>query len=1123
MGSFGIARNGGLCAIVTGGSASSGADCSRFYYGVPIREVAWDNSQIGLIACKSGIGNRWVLRHFCFWGVSEDVYAQISGYLTGVAIGNGGTFSFNGSTYLNSNNASNPLENGDAWTSSLSSGVGGSVLFHNYDSSHSYLISSDKYTDVSPNHLGGEACEYIANPDTHYRVKRWLMNGTQVFGSIKKATITLPSSSASIHVEFEQYEYSATVKASGGGEVAGAFSGYKEVGSSFGKLTAYTNDAENYRFAGWYVGYGDNLDASACTTLVTTDETFSPVMGESDVTYVAKFVSRKTKLSVSSTDGGVFDLFVNGGTVARDASSYVNEDARDGWVARLVAKAAARYYFSHWLAPLGETTTQSLYNADTSIALVAREENAFIANFSEKTVVSIGVSIEGIGRVSFSGDLSAGGSFTDGFTTSDTYIETDYLFKAEESNRLWGFVRWEYLVGSDWVSVGDGSGIGWISQVDGERLVVNVRAAQASGTHQLRAVFAKKATYTISAPEVIGENPITGALASGADSGCSVSDLPAPDEVVDGQPRWLEGTSVSLTASAGAKWVAEWIDVTLDEAETKRFEGGSASFVLTGNVLSIQVVFSAKRYRVQVGADKASALVGEGTFSYVNEKNEEVVGATDAEVYVDTRITLSAEAKAAYSSDRVAFCDWWLNGSRTELGASDSVVVAYGCVFEARFKSRHVFAIDGSRVENDARVWFGRVALSYEESGLATTGALPFVDGSGVEQHELGAWLICGSTYSLEAIALKVGQVQGYFTGWFEVNESGVSTRVEGWGAKVDGVVADVPKRLRAVFDDQEVWPILRLRNPSDGLFCSFSVSGVRPERTQTIKGEDGSDIVRTLVNANDYFCDAFSVIQVRLELFDTMARFKRWKRLSFGSVSAPGSVVEDEAYSETKDLSVFMSGDTHLVPVFWTGAPMVARAFLGDGVEATAGDVSIDGEALSEKSETEKSFAEGDEATFVASPRNGYRFDGWYHEAGCVTLLSLDARYVVTMDVSRTVYAKFVQDRDAIWTFGSGETTKTLHWRSRRVSVAQPVSWTCAQVDVEGSYDGVELVLGYGSSPELPLREDRYRVVDGNSRRLMVSGRPEKFLEVEVVSSEPVNFVAVSTSVSGLLGGGSE
>ena len=323
------------------------------------------------------------------------------------------------------------------------------------------------------------------------------------------------------------------------------------------------------------------------------------------------------------------------------------------------------------------------------------------------------------------------------------------------------------------------------------------------------------------------------------------------------------------------------------------------------------------------------------------------------------------------------------------------------------------------------------------------------------------------------------------------------------------------------MFDDQEVWPILRLRNPADGLFCSFSVSGVRPELTQTTKGEDGTDVVRTLTNPNDYFCDAFSVVQVRLEQFDAMARFKRWKRLSFGSVSEPGSVVEDEAYAETKDLSVFMGGDTHLVPVFWTGAPMVARAFLGDGVEETFGEVSIDGEALSEESERVKSFAEGDEATFVASPRNGYRFAGWYGEAGCVTLLSLEARYVVVMDVSRTVYAKFVQDRNAIWTFGTGEAMKMMHWRSRRVSVAQPVSWTCAQVDVEGAYDGVELVVAHGSSPELPLREERYRVADGNSRRLVVSGRPEKLFEVEVVSSEPVNFVAVSTSVSGLAGGG--
>ena len=1088
---YGVATNGsGIFVILTAGAV--GNDCNRVAYAnMAIIVIPWNDTSSGWISAKVGVGNRWILRNFNMWGVRADTFLQADGYITSLRVGNGNTIrvynsygSSSSAIYTDGRNAPHALTSGNAYTSSLNYTAGGTVVFHNYDSTHSYNIQKDAFNASGALHVGGEVVQFIATPDAHYRVKRWLRNGDEVAGAgVNTVDITLPSAAANITCEFEVYEWRVTVKTDGSG--AGHITPdkynqtYVENGKLLDKVTATVDDPENYRFVGWYKGYGNNLSPEACTELVTTDAAVQFTAEDEDLTFVAKFASRRTTLKIGvNGQGGTFDATVNGQVVATGATTYENTDARDGWLAILTAHPAERYYFSHWNVPQGVTQDDNIYNATTSVTLQPREENVCTAVFEEKTVVAMNLSVSGgVGQGSFSGDLSAGGVFTDtqGLTTTDTYVETEYAFVATETNKLYGFQKWQYQIGTEWFDVVSEALPGWIRQVDGAKLVVYIKGGT-NGPLGLRAVFYKKTTYTIGEPTIAGDHPINKNAASG-DAGNSVSDLPPPDETVGNVKRWLE-QDIQLNATAGNKWEVVEIQVVFQNSGQQTFEGSSASFRLTENITAIRVIYKAKQYAVSVATAAGSEAVAsaEGNTPTVYFEYHPITDptgweqATSAEVYVDTPITLHAAPLATFA-DTVRFQQWALNGVGLPYTANQSDVLITGTrAFEVTFEAKHTFDIIGSVVDTGATIWFGEVTVSYMTGGTRTNATLP--DAKGVSALE--AWLTCGSTFDLEATPKTTTGTTthtGFFSGWSE-NIGGMWQAIAGWGTSVEAVTVGEPRTLRATFSDQEVWPILRLRNPEGGLYCAFTVSGARQERAQKIKTTGGGEEIVTLTDPNDYFCDPFSIVQVRMELYDDSTRFLRWQELDFGT--------------------------------------------------ETFGDVSLEGDFIEQVNDRQGTFMQDDTATFVASPRNGYRFAGWYATAaGEGEPVSTEARFAVTMSATRVYYARFTQDRNAIYTFGTGTANKTLHWRSRRVTTAVPVSFSTAQVDVEGTYDDVRLTVYHSSSPEVPYEEHTYTVKDGNSRRIKLGERAEKCFEFEVETSHPVNFMGVGTSVNALLSGG--
>ena len=1130
----------------------------------------------GALCAAYGVGNRSVNCHFAFfaYGLTQEEIKKVdpnynypyavnkricqttvcagSDYLITATIRE----AYLGRDFWPSHHITNPftlIEN--VYTSSLSCSEAsgredaGTVLFYlpsfsNWPSVPRGRVDVEKYNDVSPNHVGGESCRYVAKPNENFRVKRWSLNGTQLYGSANEVNISLPSASATIHCEFEQYKFPVTVTRNVEDAVGRIYrtnenneiqsdgtitSSYHEDKEVVGIFTAKVVDEANYRFAGWYKRYADNASPDTCNILVQSGEVLTLVAEDQAVTYCAKFVSRKTTLkvdvaSVKENGVGTFDITVNDKTISGQ-TEYNNEDARDGWRVVLTAKPYNDYsYFDHWLIPFGNAATQDVYEPTLSMDLLAREANAFTAYFSGKTKKTIGVEIVGKGEVSY--DSFDGKGNTSEAAEFDVYEESEVVFTATKSDKLYAFDYWEYAIGSTWAKLTNEAKPTWVRSVnEDEDQVVIFFPNTWTTTSNLRAVFKKLNTFTISKPVIKGEHPLTGSKADAPDSGCKVSELPeADDKGDDNKPLWLEGTTFELTVTQGAKWQIESIEIVYKD-DTIKYEDGetSVSVEVTGDIKEINVVFSARRYEITPKVDAKSAPFGVAKLTYHDEDKESVTTAKTARVYVDDEITLSAETNVEDYGNAVEFHDWMQNDIETTFPSKQTLKVTGSSTFTARFATRQTFILDATITDNSKDYQLGDIKVSYQKDGYVSTLNIPTEKGATTE----AICLLCGSTMTLEAEARDFkaesgASYTGYFNGWFNVNDSSEETgQISGWGERVESVEVGEPRQIKAKFLKENRWPILSLRNPPDTQYTAFAVAGARTDRVQQVTDTE----TVTLTNENDYFCDPFSVVQIRLDKYNSNDRFSKWVTFT-KTVGEDGKEVltpSNETYSTDQDLSVFMTGNLSLMPIFYTGNPIEAEATLANGVDESWGSVSLDGEPIEKMSDSKATFMQGDTVYFVANPRNGYRFSGWSSSADGATVVNTEARFKVTMDVTRKYYAIFKKDTNAIFTFGTSAEVKRLTWHSKRVEVNSPVSFSVAKVDAEGYDEALkspQLTVFKASSPDVPKRGKTYQIKDSNTRRLALDGRNEKAFEFEVSSVAPINKVQIATSVTGLMGG---
>lgn len=117
-------------------------------------------------------------------------------------------------------------------------------------------------------------------------------------------------------------------------------------------------------------------------------------------------------------------------------------------------------------------------------------------------------------------------------------------------------------------------------------------------------------------------------------------------------------------------------------------------------------------------------------------------------------------------------------------------------------------------------------------------------------------------------------------------------------------------------------------------------------------------------------------------------------------------------------------------------------------------------------------------------------------------------------------IVPEFEEEKFSFYSFDNGEENKVLEWRSKRFQNDPPFNMTSSQIYAD-DYP-VELIVDMSSSPDKPIDKKQrasINLTNQNSRRLPMR-RPEKFIEVEVKSNNPITDIKLSSSMGGLLNG---
>jgi uncharacterized repeat protein (TIGR02543 family) len=164
-------------------------------------------------------------------------------------------------------------------------------------------------------------------------------------------------------------------------------------------------------------------------------------------------------------------------------------------------------------------------------------------------------------------------------------------------------------------------------------------------------------------------------------------------------------------------------------------------------------------------------------------------------------------------------------------------------------------------------------------------------------------------------------------------------------------------------------------------------------------------------------------------------------------------------------------------------------------------------------------SYVQGSTAVFTAIVANGYVFSGWYSDLAGTTLVSAALSYSLTVAAPVTLYAKFAPDTDAVYKWGAGDANKMIEWRSKRYVASRPFNPSSARV-YASAYPVQALNVFMCSSPDSPAATPTVAVIPKRQDGFRLPmARPEKYLEIEVQSSEEVSEIAVSTAMGGLAG----
>jgi hypothetical protein len=159
-----------------------------------------------------------------------------------------------------------------------------------------------------------------------------------------------------------------------------------------------------------------------------------------------------------------------------------------------------------------------------------------------------------------------------------------------------------------------------------------------------------------------------------------------------------------------------------------------------------------------------------------------------------------------------------------------------------------------------------------------------------------------------------------------------------------------------------------------------------------------------------------------------------------------------------------------------------------------------------------------GEVVAITARPKNGYRFVGWYINVnGIGTPYYASADVAMKVTTNRTLFAKFIQDPNAVYEWEGSNENKMMSWRSKTYESTKPFNPSSCRADTTG-YPlwslSVDMFSAPNTKPTAIARLTNIRSQD--SRRLPIR-RMERFMQISLENNDEFDAIVVSTSTMGL------
>jgi hypothetical protein len=929
--------------------------------------------------------------------------------------------------------------------------------------------------------LAGAAVAVSASPSAHYRFIQWSDGNASASRSVTA------TGDISLSASFEQSEW--TMKAATESTAKGtvALTGWSS-GAYFapGALkTATATPKAGYRFTGWFRNGAAAPDyTSASAQLKSYAE---------DTTYTARFAGTARTVTAAATPAaaGSVSLYVNGAPRSSPAACQEGD--------AVVAEFAEAYngVFSGW-------TVNGVYaGAARPLALALGQESAetvaVVAVASVKPARTLTVTVENgdKGSIALRRGATAVGSWSGGMASFSVtvYDGVAYTLSAAATNpALDMFARWS-VAGA----------------------VVSDQAEWSFTPYADTAVtarFSERPSYTLSARASSGGAYVPGNAAEAA--GCGASVATAPDFA--GPDRWLAGNVRVLAAPANGWRVAGW-----QIANTDGGSGGTSSSGTHDTELVFALAFNAavtfvfERFPSTVGAMLDFAPE---SGSYAARVTNTATGESGPQVSARFDDILEFFVEGPFGADSgVTFLGWHFQSVEDFAAMSE----------DNPWTDYHVSTVS---------TWCtARLGCSLQISAAHTaaadgTGSVSFADGLPGSSRAARAGRPAGIIAS--------GTAGSIFQGWFLAADTLFADPLPGLGESAQYTVTR-PAALVALFAgpsdiEERYLAAVNIDNASgqpDPALGALSVSGGgAQEITRAEWDAFTGGAVSNAPGAQEPGDRFYKFTGTRQASASASAAgglgFMRWTLQHL--IPVPGDPPPGEPrFTVSQPPETLGTAPSAQIV---TSRHQILRAVWGDPVEvdvtllyADGADASMGGFSLSPATPAASAvqggvrdrYVQGSRAAAGAWASNGHVFLGWAYARDGSQPASPSPAFEFAVEASVVLYAVFAHDTDAIYRWEAGAGNKMLAWRSKRYVSTKPFNPSSARVYADGY--PVTLNLYMCSSPAAPAPMEPSASIWATSQgaRRIPTSRPEKYIEIEVLSQGDVLDVSVSTSMGGL------